>query len=111
MIRDTIKDYPAFILNGEFPVFHITNPPYLYKGYIAKQKSKRLLEYFSGDFEPYQDLYQLAMMNDLKHGIKNMIYIIPSNFLFGSAISNKIREDFLKFYTIKRAYIFERKDF
>ena len=68
MIRDTIKDYPAFILNSEFPVFHITNPPYLYKGYIAKQKSnKRLLEYFSGDFEPYQDLYQLAMMNDLKH--------------------------------------------
>jgi type I restriction-modification system DNA methylase subunit len=69
------------------------------------------LEYFSGDFEPYQDLYQLAMMNDLKHGIKNMIYIIPSNFLFGSAISNKIREDFLRFYTIKRAYIFERKIF
>jgi len=94
MIRDTIKDYPAFILHSEFPVFHITNPPYLYKGYIAKQKSKRLLEYFSGDFEPYQDLYQLAMMNDLKHGIKNMIYVIPSNFLFGSAISNKIREDF-----------------
>lgn len=112
MIRDTIKDYPTFILNGEFPVFHITNPPYLYKGYIAKQKSnKRLLEYFSGDFEPYQDIYQLAMMNDLKHGIKNMIYVIPSNFLFGSAISNKIREDFLKFYTIKRAYIFERKIF
>jgi type I restriction-modification system DNA methylase subunit len=112
MIRDTIKDYPAFILHSEFPVFHITNPPYLYKGYIAKQKSnKRLLEYFSGDFEPYQDLYQLAMMNDLKHGIKNMIYVIPSNFLFGSAISNKIREDFLKFYTIKRAYIFERKIF
>ena len=112
MIRDTIKDYPTFILNSEFPVFHITNPPYLYKGYIAKQKSnKRLLEYFSGDFEPYQDLYQLAMMNDLKHGIKNMIYVIPSNFLFGSAISNKIREDFLKFYTIKRAYIFERKIF
>jgi len=111
MIRDTIKDYPAFILNGEFPVFHITNPPYLYKGYIAKQKSKRLLEYFSGDFEPYQDIYQLAMMNDLKHGIKNMIYVIPSNFLFGSAISNKIREDFFKFYTIKKAYIFERKIF
>jgi type I restriction-modification system DNA methylase subunit len=112
MIRDTIKDYPAFILKSEFPVFHITNPPYLYKGYIAKQKSnKRLLEYFSGDFEPYQDLYQLAMMNDLKHGIKNMIYVIPSNFLFGSAISNKIREDFLKFYTIKKAYIFERKIF
>jgi type I restriction-modification system DNA methylase subunit len=112
MIRDTIKDYPTFILNSEFPVFHITNPPYLYKGYIAKQKSnKRLLEYFSGDFEPYQDLYQLAMMNDLKHGIKHMIYVIPSNFLFGSAISNKIREDFLKFYTIKRAYIFERKIF
>jgi type I restriction-modification system DNA methylase subunit len=111
MIRDTIKDYPTFILNSEFPVFHITNPPYLYKSYIAKQKSKRLLEYFSRNFGLYQDLYQLAMINDLKHKIKNMIYIIPSNFLFGSTISNKIRDDFFKFYTIKKAYIFERKIF
>jgi len=109
--RDTIKDYPTFILESALPVFHITNPPYLYKGFIFKNSNKRLLEYFSGDFEDYQDLYQLAMMNDLKHGIKNMIYIIPSNFLFGASVSNKIRDDFLKFYTIKKAIIFEKKIF
>lgn len=40
-----------------------------------------------------------------------MIYIIPSNFLFGYSTSNKIRKDFLPFYTIKKAIIFEREIF
>jgi hypothetical protein len=40
-----------------------------------------------------------------------MIYIIPTNFLFGFSVSNKIRKDFLPFYTIKKAIIFERKIF
>ena len=31
-----------------------------------------------------------------------MAYIIPSNFLFGDAISNKIRDDLLDAYTIGR---------
>ncbi|PMP88705.1 MAG: methyltransferase, partial [Caldisphaera sp.] len=110
--RDTIKDYPKFLLNLGLPVYHITNPPYLYIGYIRKHKElKQYLEYFKGENEGYQDLYQLALINDLRFGIKKMIYIIPSNFLFGFSVSNKIRDDFLKYYYIKKAIIFEKKIF
>jgi len=56
-------------------------------------------------------LYQLGLINDLRHGIRKMIYIIPSNFLFGFSVSNKIRDDFLKYYVIKKAIIFERELF
>jgi hypothetical protein len=34
--KDTIKNYPTFILDSNLPVYHITNPPYLYIGYIVK---------------------------------------------------------------------------
>ncbi len=40
-----------------------------------------------------------------------MIYIIPSNFLFGFSVSNKIRKDFLQYYRIKKAIIFEKEIF
>jgi type I restriction-modification system DNA methylase subunit len=40
-----------------------------------------------------------------------MLYIIPSNFLFGASISNKIRKDFLPQYKITEAVIFEKKIF
>ncbi len=110
--RDTIKDYPTFLLNLGLPVYHITNPPYLYIGYIVKHKeARKYLEYFRGKNEGYQDLYQLAMMNDLRHGIRRMIYVIPSNFLFGFSVSNKVRMDFLQHYTIRKAVIFEREVF
>lgn len=110
--RDTIKNYPTFILEGDLPVYHITNPPYLYIGYIVKYKeTQKYLEYFQGPNKGYQDLYQLALMNDLRHGIEKMIYIIPSNFLFGFSVSNKIRDDFLPYYNIKKAFIFEKKIF
>jgi len=110
--RDTLKDYPEFILKSKFEVYHITNPPYLYIGYIVKHKeTQKYLEYFKGENEGYQDLYQIALMNDLRHNIKKMIYIIPSNFLFGYSVSNKIRDDFLKYYTIRKAYIFEKRIF
>lgn len=110
--RDTIKEYPTFIFESELPVFHITNPPYLYLGYIAKHgETQKYLEYFQGKNEGYQDLYQLALIDDLRHGIEEMIYIIPSNFLFGFSASNKIRDDFLEYYTIKKAFIFEKKIF
>ncbi|MHA1253091.1 MAG: N-6 DNA methylase, partial [Candidatus Helarchaeota archaeon] len=59
----------------------------------------------------YQDLYQIAMINDLRNNIKNLIYIIPTNFLFGAAVSNKFRMDFLKYYQILKALIFEVKVF
>ena len=109
-VRDTLQDYPKFIKNLKYPVYHITNPPYLYLGYIAKN-SERNLKYFSGPNEGYQDLYQIALINDLRNGLENLIYIIPTNFLFGFSVSNKIRKDFLPFYYIKKATIFERKIF
>jgi len=110
--RDTIKDYPRFLFDLGLPIYHITNPPYLYIGYIVKNKeTQKYLEYFKGIYNGYQDLYQLALINDLNNGIKKMIYIIPSNFLFGYSVSNKIRDDFLKYYLIKKVYIFERNIF
>lgn len=110
--RDTIKNYPTFILDCDLPVYHITNPPYLYIGYIVKHKdTQRFLEYFQGLNEGYQDLYQLALMNDLRNGIRKMAYIIPSNFLFGFSVSNKIRDDFFQYYIVRKAFIFERKIF
>ncbi len=110
--RDTIKDYPNFLLDLGLPIYHITNPPYLYIGYIVKHpETQKYLDYFQGENEGYQDLYQLALINDLRHGIKNMIYIIPSNFLFGFSVSNKIRNDFLPYYNIKKAIIFEKEIF
>ena len=94
------------------PVYHITNPPYLYLGYIVKnEETRKYLKYFKNENEGFQDLYQLAMMNDLRNNIERMIYIIPSNFLFGSSVSNYIRDEFLKFYNIDRAIIFEREIF
>jgi len=112
MQQDTIKNYPTFLLDSDLPVYHITNPPYLYIGYIVKhQDTQKYLEYFQGPNEGYQDLYQLALMNDLRANIKRMIYIIPSNFLFGFSVSNKVRDDFLTFYNIKKAFIFEKKIF
>jgi type I restriction-modification system DNA methylase subunit len=108
-IQDTLQNYPNLKFL-KYPPYHITNPPYLYLGYIVKH-SKRSLKYFKGENEGYQDLYQIAMMNDLRHGIEKLIYIIPTNFLFGFSVSNKIRKDFLPFYNIKKAIIFEKKIF
>jgi len=110
--RDTIKDYPVFLFDLGLPIYHITNPPYLYIGYIVKHpETQKHLDYFKDKNAGYQDLYQICLINDLRHGIKNMIYIIPSNFLFGFSVSNKIRKDFLLYYNIKKAIIFEKKIF
>jgi type I restriction-modification system DNA methylase subunit len=108
-LRDTLQNYPE-LKSFKYPPYHITNPPYLYLGYIVKN-SERNLKYFSGPNEGYQDLYQIALINDLRHGLEKLIYIIPTNFLFGFSVSNKIRKDFLPFYTIKKAIVFERKIF
>lgn len=51
------------------------------------------------------------MINDLRNYIKNLIYIIPSNFLFGASVSNKFRLDFLKYYEIIKMVILETKMF
>ena len=108
-LRDTLQSYPD-TKSFKYPPYHITNPPYLYIGYIVKN-SERNLKYFSGQNEGYQDLYQIALMNDLRNRLERMIYIIPTNFLFGFSVSNKFRRDFLPFYTINRAVIFEKKIF
>jgi hypothetical protein len=110
--RDTLADYPDEILRSALPVYHVTNPPYLYLGYIPKHPETRpYLRYFTGRNEGYQDLYQIALINDLRHAIPKMAYIIPANFLFGDAISNKIRDDLLDAYTIRKAYLFEQSLF
>jgi type I restriction-modification system DNA methylase subunit len=113
--RDSIKNYPYFLLDLKLPVYHITNPPYLYLGYIVKnrndQKYLNYLSYFEGKNSGYQDLYQLCLINDLRNNIEKMIYIIPTNFLFGNSGSNKIRNDFFYEYNIKKAIIFEKQIF
>jgi len=109
---DTLQYYPEFLLNDNLPVFHITNPPYLYVGYIKKHKeTQKYLQYFQEDNKGYQDLYHIALANDLRHNILRMIYIIPTNFIFSSSGANKIRDTFFKVYQINKAVIFEKKIF
>ncbi|MFX1552554.1 MAG: N-6 DNA methylase [Promethearchaeota archaeon] len=111
-LRDNLESFPTFLNNLHYPLFHITNPPYLYLGYIRKHKdTQKYSKFFKGKNDGYQDLYQIAMINDLRNEIENMIYIIPSNFLFGASVSNKFRQDFLKYYIIAKMIIFEIKVF
>ena len=110
--RDNLDNFPEFLKHKNFPIFHITNPPYLYLGYIRKhEETQKYLKYFEKNNEGYQDLYQIAMMNDLRKGVDNLIYVIPSNFLFGASVSNKFRLNFLKYYKILKIIIFETKIF
>jgi len=110
--RDNLKNYPQILKQQKYPIYHITNPPYLYLGYIRKHsETQKYLEYFKKENEGYQDLYQIAMMNDLRSEIENLIYIIPTNFLYGASVSNKFRLDFLKHYKITKMVIFETSMF
>ena len=112
IIRDNLNSFPESLKRKKFPIYHITNPPYLYLGYITKHDdTKEYLKYFQEKNEGYQDLYQIAMMNDLRNEIQTIIYIIPSNFLFGSSVSNKFRMAFLKEYQIMKMIIFETQVF
>ncbi len=112
LIRDNLESFPEFLKQKNFPVYHITNPPYLYLGYIKKHsETQKLLHYFKKDNNGYQDLYQIAMLNDLRSGIEDLVYIIPSNFLYGASVSNKFRLDFLRHYKILKMIIFETKIF
>ena len=112
IIRDNLEDFPQILKKQNYSIFHVTNPPYLYLGYIRKHnETKKYLEYFEGLNKGYQDLYQIAMMNDLRNEVGDLIYVIPTNFLFGASVSNKFRLDFLKFYTITKMVIFETSMF
>ena len=105
--RDTLRDYPEFLLHLDRPILHITNPPYLYLGYIVKTaETQKYLDLFTYDNAGYQDLYQIALINDLRYGLEQLIYIIPSNFLYGNSVSNKIRDDFLPWYRIRSGAYF-----
>ena len=111
-LRDNLESFPQILKRKKFPIFHITNPPYLYLGYIKKNKeTQNYLDYFKNENAGYQDLYQIAMINDLRNKVGNLIYIIPSNFLFGASVSNKVRQDFLKYYRIAKMIIFETSMF
>ena len=111
-VRNSLENPPDFLYELDKPIFHVTNPPYLYLGYIAKhEETQAYLRYFEDENDGYQDLYQIAMINDLRSGIKNLAYIIPSNFLYGNSVSRKFRKDFLKHYSVEHAYIFEKKIF
>lgn len=107
--RDSLRDYPRFLLEKGLPVYHITNPPYLYIGYIAKHReTQRLLEYFRGENQGLQDLYQVALVNDARHGVERMAYIVPTNFLYGYSVSNRVRDLVLRLYRIRKAVVFEK---
>ena len=111
-LRNNLESFPKILKRRKFPIFHITNPPYLYLGYIKKHKeTQNYLDYFKNENAGYQDLYQIAMINDLRNNVSNLIYIIPSNFLFGASVSNKVRQDFLKYYRIAKMIIFETSMF
>ncbi|MFX1571038.1 MAG: SAM-dependent DNA methyltransferase, partial [Promethearchaeota archaeon] len=76
-LRDNLESFPEFLNDTQFPLYHITNPPYLYLGYIRKHKeTQKYLEFFKGKNDGYQDLYQIAMINNLRNNIENLIYII-----------------------------------
>lgn len=108
--RDTLANFPK--VKSKYQLFHVTNPPYLYLGYISKHpETKKHLQYFQGNNEGLQDLYQIALANDFRAGIGRMIYIIPSNFLFGDSASNKIRKVIYPQYNLKHAVVFEKKIF
>ena len=109
-VRDSISSYPA--MKDAVKTVHITNPPYLYVGHIMKHSEASFqASYFAGENEGYQDLYQLALMNDLRHGVGKMIYVIPTNFLFADSASRKIRMDFLTRYNISKCRLFESRIF
>ena len=111
-VRDTIKNYPKELVErfGD-KLFHITNPPYGNVHFIGRSEYKENMKYFNGRYKNFQDLYQLALINDFDNGLKNMIYIIPTNFINGDASSNKIRSEFFTKYIIKSTISFEKQIF
>lgn len=112
-LRDTLREYPEWLSNQPYPVYHITNPPYLYLGHIRKRKEYAIhLDLFSGGKRGLQDLYQIALYNDVVNNVvARAIYIIPTNFIFGDSASNKIRDLVFSIWEINRGVILERGSF
>ena len=56
-LRDNLEQSPDFIKDNQKSIFHITNPPYLYLGYIRKhEETQKYLKLFEGKNDGYQDL-------------------------------------------------------
>ncbi|MBI5700029.1 SAM-dependent DNA methyltransferase [Candidatus Saganbacteria bacterium] len=109
--KDTLKELPLDRLHGK-KIIHITNPPYLYKGYYVKQKETRELNgYFDNLDIPLQDLYQKALYNDVMGNLEMMIYIIPSNYLFGEVSAGAIRDAVFNRYSTDRIFWFTKQIF
>ena len=111
-VRDTIVNYPSELVDkyGD-RIFHITNPPYLSTHVIGRSNFKSEMSKFKGECSAFNDLYQLALYNDIKHNIKNMIYIIPSNFIFSTVSARNIRNVVFDKYSINSAILFEKRIF
>jgi hypothetical protein len=95
-VRDTLAKPPQ---HGENAI-HITNPPWLYKGSLAKRPDAKdaWAHHFQGT--PYVDVYQLAMANDIRLGVREAVYIVPPNFLFGDSVASAIRREVFRYYTV-----------
>jgi len=95
-IRDTLAKPPQ---HGENAT-HITNPPWFYKGSLAKRPDAKdaWAHYFQRT--SYVDVYQLAMANDIRLGVREAVYIVPPNFLFGDTVASAIRREVFRYYTV-----------
>jgi hypothetical protein len=95
-VRDTLAKPPQ---HGENAI-HITNPPWFYKGSLAKRPDAKdtWAHYFQ--HTSYVDVYQLAMGNDIRLGVREAVYIVPPNFLFGDAVASTIRREVFRYYTV-----------
>ncbi|MEM0155294.1 MAG: SAM-dependent DNA methyltransferase [Thermoplasmataceae archaeon] len=109
-LNDGLASFP--MIRTKHKLIHITNPPYLYLGYISKTPSvKHYLKYFQNGTKGLQDLYQIALYRDIEAGLEKMIYIVPSNFLYGNSVSSHIRNILFSRYTLEKAIIIEKRIF
>lgn len=109
-VRDTLKNYPTEILRKGKPVFHITNPPYLYTEIPQIDEKRFITDFWRKQLKNtklFRDPYHLALYNDLVHGIEKMIYIVPMNFLYGSGEKIRVRKILLRHYYILDAIFFD----
>ena len=111
-VRDTIANYPIELTDkyGD-KIFHITNPPYLSTHVIGRSSFKSDISKFEGEYSSFSDFYQIALYNDMKYKVKNMIYIIPLNFIFSTISAKNIRNLIFENYDVNNAIFFEKKIF
>lgn len=101
---DSLRESPPW--PDGLPVFHVTNPPYLYLGRIRKDASLRhLLPLFANARET--DLYALALRRDLQHPqVVRAAYVLPASFLNGKE-GEGIRRSFLDAFRLEALWLWE----